>query len=311
MTLPDQEWIDAIGPLGDVGGVDQLEVVPWDLHGPHPRADEIEVVVPPYLDQQLQLSLLSDLPSLRLVQVLTAGYDHVVPHLPQGVRLANAVGVHDASTAELTLALTLAALRGLPQFVQAQGRGEWLATQRWPALADKRVLVVGYGNVGRAIVRRLLPFEVEVTAVASRARAGDELVTAVHGLDELPDLLPHHEVVVVIVPLTASTAGLVDAAFLGAMPDGSLLVNMSRGKVADTDAIVAAAATGRLRFALDVTDPEPLPADHPLWSAPGVLVSPHVGGASTAFLPRARALVREQLRRYAAGQPVQHVVAGP
>ncbi|MDQ2757515.1 MAG: 2-hydroxyacid dehydrogenase [Actinomycetota bacterium] len=307
VTMPDQLWIDAIGPLAHG---DHLEIVPWDLHTPHPRADEIEVVVPPYLDPQVQLSLLAELPSLQLVQMLTAGYDHVVPHLPPGVRLANAAGVHDASTAELTVALTLAALRGIPDFVRAQDRGEWLAKQSWPALADKRVLVIGYGNVGRAIVRRLLPFEVEVTVVASRARGGDELVPAVRGIDELPVLLPRHEVVIVIVPLTETTTGLVDAGFLAAMPDGALLVNVARGRVVDTEAVVAAAATRRLRFALDVTDPEPLPAHHPLWSAPGVLVSPHVGGASTAFLPRARALVSDQLRRYAAGEPVQNVVVG-
>ncbi len=304
--MPDQQWIDAVG----LGGDDGLEVVPWDLHTAHPRAGEIEVVVPPYLDKHQQLGLLADLPSLRLVQLLTAGYEQVVPHLPDGVRLANAAGVHDTSTAELALTLVLASLRGIPPFVRAQERGEWLPTTFWPALADKRVLVVGYGNVGRAVVRRLLPFEVEVTAVASRARPGDELVDAVHGVDELSVLLPRHEVVIVIVPLSPATTGLVDAGFLAAMPDGALLVNVARGRVVDTEALVAETATGRLRAALDVTDPEPLPPTHPLWSAPGVLVSPHVGGASSAFLPRARALVRSQLRRYAAGDPVEHVVAG-
>lgn len=305
VTMPDQQWIEAVGPL------EGLEVAAWDLHAAHPRAAEIEVVVPPYLDPAVELARLEDLPRLQLVQMLTAGYDHVVPHLPDGVRLANAGGVHDASTAELTLTLILASLRGIPEFVAAQGGSTWLPTRQWPALADRHVLVVGYGNVGRAIVSRLLPFEVDVTVVASRARAGDDLVDAVHGIDELPALLPAADVVVLITPLTPATTGLADAPFLAAMKDGALLVNVARGKVVDTDALLAEVTSGRLRAALDVTDPEPLPADHPLWRAPGVLVSPHVGGASTAFLPRAVRLLRAQLAAYAAGSPVANVVVGP
>jgi phosphoglycerate dehydrogenase-like enzyme len=171
------------------------------------------------------------------------------------------------------------------------------------------VLVVGYGKVGRAIAARLLPFETTVTAVASRPRPGDELVDEVHGIDELPTLLPEQDVVVVITPLTDATAGLVDARFLSTMKDGALLVNVARGKVANTEALVAEASSGRLRVAVDVTDPEPLPPDHPLWSTPNVLVSPHIGGASTAFRPRAVALVRRQLAAYAEGRPLDHVVS--
>lgn len=302
VTLPDQAWTDALGP------VEGVEIVPWDLHAPPARADEVEVVVPPYLDGAVDFAHLTGLPSLSVVQLLTAGYDHVAPHVPASARLCNAAGVHDASTAELALALTLASLRGIPQFVAAQQGSSWLRTREWPALADKRVLVVGYGNVGRAIVRRLLPFEVEVTVVASRPRPGDDLVATVHGIDELPRLLPAADVVILIVPLTESTTGLADAAFLAAMPDGALLVNLARGKVVDTAALLAETRSDRLRAALDVTDPEPLPADHPLWSTPGVLVTPHVGGASTAFLPRALRLVRSQLEAYAAGSPVANVV---
>jgi phosphoglycerate dehydrogenase-like enzyme len=173
------------------------------------------------------------------------------------------------------------------------------------------VLVVGYGRIGRAIARRFAPFEVTLTAVASRARAGDELVPHVHGIDELPDLLPDHDVVVVIVPLTDSTRGLVDASLLGGMPDGALLVNVARGPVVDTDALVAECAAGRLRAALDVTDPEPLPEDHPLWTAPGVLITPHVGGATDAMRPRAMALVRRQVEALLAGERVDNAVAGP
>jgi phosphoglycerate dehydrogenase-like enzyme len=303
VTMPDASWV------ADTGEIPGLEMVTWDIHDPHPRADEIAVVVPPYLDPRQRLNLLGTLPKLELVQLLTAGYDNVTPHLPPRVTLCSGGGIHDASTAELALTLILASIRGIPDFVRAQDQQRWIPTRIWPALADRRVLVVGYGRVGRAIAARLLPFETTVTAVASRARAGDELVEEVHGIDELPALLPQQDVVVVITPLTDSTEGLVDARFLAAMKDGALLVNVARGKVADTDALVAEAASGRLRVAVDVTDPEPLPADHPLWTAPNVLVSPHVGGASTAFRPRALALVRRQLAAYAEGRPLDNVVS--
>ncbi|HEY7989088.1 MAG TPA: 2-hydroxyacid dehydrogenase [Lapillicoccus sp.] len=303
VTMPDASWV------ADTGEIPGLEMVTWDIHEPHPRAEEVAIVVPPYLDPHQRLDLLGTLPKLELVQLLTAGYDNVTPHLPRGVTLCSGGGIHDASTAELALTLILASIRGIPDFVRAQDRHHWIPTRIWPALADRRVLVVGYGKVGRAIAARLLSFETTVTAVASRARGGDELVETVHGIDELPALLPEQDVVVVITPLTDATAGLVDAGFLAAMKDGALLVNVARGKVADTDALLAEAASGRLRVAVDVTDPEPLPADHPLWSTPNVLVSPHVGGASTAFRPRALALVRRQLAAYAEGRPLESVVS--
>lgn len=303
VTMPDASWV------ADTGEVPGLEFVRWDIHGPHPRADEIAVVVPPYLDPHQRLELLDTLPQLDLVQLLTAGYDNVTPHLPEGVTLCSGGGIHDASTAELTLTLILASLRGVPDFVRAQDQHDWIPIRIWPALADRRVLVVGYGRVGRAIARRLLPFEVELTAVASRPHDGDDLVDTVHGIDALPELLPIHDVVVVITPLTEATVRLVDREFLSRMKDGALLVNMARGRVADTDALVAEAASGRLRMAVDVTDPEPLPPEHPLWTTPNVVISPHVGGASTAFRPRALALVKSQLAAYAAGRPLENVVS--
>ena len=302
ISLPDQEWIDLVGP------VEGVEMVPWDLSGEPPRRDEIELVVPPYMSAGLSFGRLSELPRLRAVQLLLAGYDHVVPHVPPGVQLANASGVHDASTAELAVTLTLSALRGIPEFVAAQGRSHWLPAQMWPSLADKKVLILGYGGIGAAIARRLSGFEVTLTAVASRARVGDELVALVHGVDELPSLLPEHDVVIVIVPLSAATKGLVGRDFLASMRDGSLLVNVSRGKVVDTDALVEAVGSGRIQAALDVTDPEPLPADHPLWQTPGVLISPHVGGASSAFVPRAVTLLRDQILAFAGERPLRNVV---
>ncbi|HET7477781.1 MAG TPA: 2-hydroxyacid dehydrogenase [Dermatophilaceae bacterium] len=301
VTLPDQDWIEDLGP------VDGVEMLSWDIVSEPPRPADVVLVVPPYLGSREPLHRLSLLPNLRVVQLLTAGYDDVLPSLPPGVRLANAVGVHDASTAELAVGLVIAALRGIPEFVLAQRESRWLPLEMRPALADRHVLLVGYGSVGRAVASRLAPFEVALTAVASRPRAGDDLVERVHGVAELPDLLPRHDVVVVVVPLTAATTGLVDAAFLARMADGALLVNVSRGKVLDTDALVAEG--GRVRAAVDVTDPEPLPAGHPLWRTPNVLVSPHVGGATSAFRPRAVRLLRAQLSALGRGEQLRHVVA--
>ncbi|MEP7194152.1 MAG: 2-hydroxyacid dehydrogenase [Actinomycetota bacterium] len=301
ISLPDREWIDLVGPVAGV------EMVAWDLVGEPPRREEITFVVPPYMVaspwQRLGL-----LPGLRVVQLLSAGYETVLPALSAGVKLANAAGVHDASTAELAVTLTLSSLRGIPEFVAAQGRSQWLPAQTRTSLADRKVLILGYGGIGVAIARRLSGFEVKLTAVASRARGGDELVASVHGIDELPALLPEHDVVILIVPLTEATNALVDRKFLASMRDGALLVNVSRGKVVDTDALVEAAASGRIRAALDVTDPEPLPADHPLWSTPGVLISPHTGGVTSAFEPRAVELLREQIAAFVGGRPLRNVV---
>jgi phosphoglycerate dehydrogenase-like enzyme len=184
-------------------------------------------------------------------------------------------------------------------------RGEWLAGVR-PALADRQVLLVGAGRIASAIADRLAPFEVGVTRVGTYARDDDR--GHVHANEELPELLPRHEVVVLVCPLTDQTRGMVDAAFLAALPDGALVVNVARGAVVVTDALLAEVSSGRLRAALDVTDPEPLPPEHPLWRAPNVLISPHVGGATSAFPPRARALLKEQLERFGAGRPLLNVV---
>jgi phosphoglycerate dehydrogenase-like enzyme len=256
------------------------------------------------------MPLLAQLPDLRLVQTLTAGFEHAVPFLPPGVALANAPGVHDASTAELAVTLALAVLRGLPDFVHAQDQGRWRADEevRRRALADRRVLVVGYGGVGQAVARRMLAFETTVTGVASRARPAGPDGVSVHGVDELADLLPHHDVVVIATPLNDATRGLVGTAFLASMPDGALLVNVARGGVVDTDALLAELRSGRLLAALDVTDPEPLPSGHPLWGAPGVLISPHAGGATSAFFPRAVALLHEQLQRLSTGRRPRGIV---
>jgi phosphoglycerate dehydrogenase-like enzyme len=266
-----------------------------------PSIADVECYVTPYTFAREPLALMERMPRLRLVQTLTAGYEHVLPYLPAGVTLCNAGGLHDASTAEMALALMLASLRGIPDFVRGQDAGQW-RHRRWGSLADSTVLIVGYGGIGAAVDRRLAGFEVEVLRLARRGRDGVAPATA------LPDLLPRAHVVVICVPLNDQTRGLVDAAFLARMRDGALLVNVARGAVVDTDALVAEVSSGRLRAALDVTEPEPPPAGHPLWTAPGVLLSPHVGGNSTAFLPRARRLIIDQLRRIVAAEPPHHVV---
>ncbi|MET7697122.1 MULTISPECIES: 2-hydroxyacid dehydrogenase [unclassified Streptomyces] len=252
---------------------------------------------------------MAEMASVRAVQTLSAGVDHVLPALKSlrpGVQLCNARGVHEASTGELTLALILASLRGIPGFVRGQDKEEW-RSGFYPALADKTVLIVGYGSIGAAIEDRLAPFELErVVRVARSARTTAH--GPVHALTDLPALLPEADVVVMSTPLTEATRGLVNADFLSRMKDGALLVNVARGPVVDTKALLAELENGRITAALDVTDPEPLPQGHPLWHAPGVLISPHVGGPTSAFLPRARRLLVAQLNRFARGEPLRNVV---
>jgi phosphoglycerate dehydrogenase-like enzyme len=302
VSVPEEPY--AAG-LADVAHV---EPVVWDLSGPHEREDEFRLVVPPYMGPPPRVERFRDLPALEAIQLLSAGYETVLDRIPDHVTLCNGGGIHDASTAELALALTLASERDLATHLQAQSRSSWAAPQMWRALADQRVLVVGYGRIGRAIVSRLLPFEVVITVVASRPREGDDLVDVVHGIDELPVLAPGADVLVVIVPLTGSTRGLIDAELLARLPDGALVVNVARGPIVDTDALVAECSSGRLRAALDVTDPEPLPADHPLWMTPGVIITPHVGGATSAMAPRALALLRRQVEALRDGRPLDNVV---
>ncbi|MFJ4204592.1 2-hydroxyacid dehydrogenase [Streptomyces sviceus] len=268
------------------------------------------VYVVPYMKRQpVKVRPLPYMTNLKLVQTLTAGVDDVLARLSDivpGVPLCNARGVHEASTAELALTLTLASLRGIPEFVRAQQQESWQGAFR-PALADKNVLIVGYGSIGSAIEDRLVPFEVaRVARVARSARTTER--GPVHPLAELPALLPEADVVILSTPLDETTRHLVDAQFLARMKDGALLVNVARGGVVDTKALLAELETGRITAALDVTDPEPLPPGHPLWQAPGVLVSPHVGGPTSAFLPRAKRLLVDQLNRYVNQEPLRNVI---
>ncbi|GHA73735.1 dehydrogenase [Streptomyces anthocyanicus] len=297
---------------------DEIEGLPegpayrhWDGEEAFPAdpADCAFYVVPYMKPSTVGVRPLPGMRSVQVVQTLSAGIDHVEPglgHLPAGVRLCNARGVHEASTAELTLALILASLRGIPDFVRAQDRGEWLGGFR-PALADRTVLIVGYGSIGAAIEDRLVPFEVApVVRVARSARTTER--GPVHPLTELPRLLPQADVVILSTPLTEATRGLAGAEFLARMKDGALLVNVARGPVVDTKALLAELESGRLTAALDVTDPEPLPPGHPLWHAPGIVVSPHAGGPTSAFLPRAERLLVDQLTRFVNREPLRNVI---
>ncbi|GHB49440.1 dehydrogenase [Streptomyces xanthochromogenes] len=296
----------------DVPGLpDSFAYRVWD-GGPDFPADPADCVfyVVPYMKpSETSVRPLPAMTGVQVVQTLTAGIDHVQPGiglLPPGVRLCNARGVHEASTAELAVTLVLASLRGIPGFVRGQERQEW-RSGFYPALADKSVLIVGYGSIGAAVEDRLAPFEcARVARVARSSRATER--GPVHALVELPALLPEADVVIVCTPLTEQTKGLVDAEFLARLKDGALLVNVARGPVVDTKALLAELESGRIHAALDVTDPEPLPAGHPLWHARNVLISPHVGGSSSAFLPRAKRLLVAQLTRFAAQEPLDNVV---
>lgn len=278
------------------------------MRSPAP-ADRIDIVVPPYMGGSRVLTALEGL-QVGLVQGQSIGYDGVAEALPSGIPFANAASVHEASTAELAVGMMIAAQRQLPRFVRAQDRGEW-APVFTESLADRRVLLVGFGGVGTAIARRLAPFEVELTAVARTART--EQVEgvgeiAVHGLDELDALLPDAEIVVLSLPASDSTHHLFDGERIARMAKGALLVNVGRGPLIDTDALVDALSADAIRAASDVFEEEPLPSGHPLWSAPNLLITPHGGGASTAMNPRIARLIRRQIDRMLAGEPPVNIV---
>ncbi|MEU8182174.1 2-hydroxyacid dehydrogenase [Micromonospora sp. NPDC049044] len=267
---------------------------------------DVRIWVPPFLTGGDATALLGELPDLAVVQLLSAGADAWAGRTPPGVTLCDARGVHDPSTAEWVVTAVLTQLRAFPAFVRAQADRRWAYQGNAPTdeLTGKRVLIIGAGSIGTAVRDRLAPFEVSFTLVARTARPEQ----GVHAVEELPRLLPEADVVVVLVPLTDQTRGLIDKDFLAAMPDGALLVNAARGPVAHTEALVAELGTGRISAALDVTDPEPLPADSPLWVMPNVLLTPHVAGSVRGLLPRAYRLVGDQVRRFAAGQPLINAV---
>jgi phosphoglycerate dehydrogenase-like enzyme len=290
ISVPNEHMLDR---LSDV----DADLVVWDWEGPPPDGPTLDLAIRPYTLSGGLEHLAAD--RVQVVQTQSLGYDDAIGTVPEGIVWCNAVGVHEGPTAEIAVALTLASLRGVDENARAMPDGRW--ERHWhPGLLGSRVLLLGYGGIGTEVEKRLDGFGVEIVRVARTAR-GD-----IHGTDELPALLGIVDVVIVAVPYGPATHHLVDDAFLTAMKDGALLVNVARGKVADTDAVVRHA--GRIRFAADVVDPEPLPPDHPLWTAPGVLLTPHVGGAVTTMHDRVEAMVREQIRRLQAGEPLLNVV---
>jgi phosphoglycerate dehydrogenase-like enzyme len=290
------QWGNAIGSHGHV------------LIGPETRnlekddLSDITVYVPKYMSGAAGLSAIARMPNLKLLQLPYAGYDDALNVLPAGVTLCNAGEVHTQSTAELAVALMLASSRGLDRFARNQLRGEW-RHETLQSLSGKSALIIGFGSIGRKIAEMLRPFDVTSVGVTRTGR------NETRPLTELERLLPSFDIVVLVTPANADSKHLMNRERIAKLKDGALLVNVSRGSTVHTEALVAELATGRISAALDVTDPEPLPAGHPLWTFENVLISPHVGGDSSAFEPRMLRLLDEQFARLAAGQNPLHVVA--
>jgi len=282
-----------------------LRVLPYDPTTDRLTAEQAaaEVLIPPYRGSHRPLGLLAQLPALRLVQLLTAGADEWQGDVPAEVLLATARGAHTRPVAEWVVSAILAQLRQWPALVRAQDEHVWAHRQfALDTLADKRVLVLGAGAIGTAAAELVRAFGARPTLVARSARPG------VHAVDALPSLLDVHQVLVITAPLTPQTERLVDAEVLAALPDGALVINAGRGRIVDTDALVAELRSGRLRAALDVTDPEPLPADHPLWSLPGVIISPHSARTVPGTNELCYRVAAEQVGQLLAGQTPTNVV---
>ncbi len=299
VCVPDQH---AVALLGEVP--EGVEVLAWNGEPERPTGlERTEFWVPQVEDAGDLPTMFAAMPQVKVVQLTSAGIDDVVGGIPDGVTLCDARGVHSSAVAELVMAMILALQRRLPEFLASQRRGRW---EPVPAddLRGKRVLIIGAGDLGEHTARRLRSFDAVPVLVASSARDG------VHATSELPALLADADIVVLTLPLTARTENMVDAEFLARMPDGAMLVNVARGRVVDTDALVAELLAGRLRAGLDVVEPEPLPPGHPLWSAPNLVLTPHAGGSVEQSGPRAFALVNDQIRRYCKAEPLINVVDG-
>jgi phosphoglycerate dehydrogenase-like enzyme len=279
------------------------EVLLWDGTGdPPPGVERVEFLVARYMARgPLAPEVLARLSRLKVIQLVSAGFENWKPVVPDGVVLCNGRGVHGASTAELAVGGLIALLRQLPRFLDQQRAGTWEPHQV-DGLDGRRVLVLGVGDIGARVASAVRAFGAECTVVGHSAREG------VLTLADVPALLPEQQAVVVALPLTDRTRHLLDAEFLARLPDGAAVVNVARGPIVDTDALLAELAARRLHAFLDVTDPEPLPDGHPLWSAPNLLITPHVGGGTFGWTTRANRLVHDQVARYLAGQPLLNVV---
>lgn len=295
MTVIWTQWNDLVLPDGVIhAATDGVAPYKQDLN-------KIEFFVPAYMGGPQAISMISEMPNLKVIQSPNAGVDDLLAILPQGITLCNAAGVHDASTAELAIALSIASRRGFAAFAQDQSAQRW-GHARMSSLTDSKIAIVGYGNIGKTIARMLSTFDVEITAFSKSGRDGALTI------DQFDVLLPTFDLIILIIPLTSQTHHLMNATRLAAMKDGSALVNVARGQVVDTEALIIELNSGRITAALDVTDPEPLPPGHPLWSASNVIITPHIGGDSSAFIPRGRKLVEEQIVRYVAKKPLENII---
>ena len=308
--------------------VDMLHDFPQEVElVPLPDKLDHEVEIDVWLPDPYSVKAVKIWPHLRgvkLVLSLMAGTEWIPPVVGPHVTICNAHGAHNISTAEWAVSAILTMLKYFPFYLDVQRAGKWKlrfdASARYVAITgDKRplyppvmleeltgktVLMVGYGAIGKEIERMLAPFHVEMLRVARTARTKPE----VHAVSELDSLLPRAQVVILILPDTPESHGLIGAHQLALMPQGGLLVNAARGPIVQTDALVAALQSGRIRAAVDVTDPEPLPDGHPLWSCPNLLLTPHVAGSSPQFAPRSLRAAADELRRYIAGEPLRNVV---
>ncbi|WP_293173031.1 NAD(P)-dependent oxidoreductase [Oceanithermus sp.] len=280
----------------------RVRVVRWAEGPPPPEAEDAEFLV---ATRAWMLPYLGALRGLEVVQTLSAGVDWIVEHMPPGVVLADGRGVHDVPVSEWVLTALLVLAKDVPALVERQRAGAWDREARPGELWGREVAVLGYGSIGRAVAARLAPFGVRMLPVARRRRPGVET------LQTREAWLARVDAVVLLLPLTRETRGLVDAGFLSAMKPGAWLVNAGRGALVDTSALLEALHAGRIRAALDVTDPEPLPPEHPLWRAPGAWITPHLAGSSPRLRERGFALVRAQVARYLRGEPLlNRVVEG-
>jgi len=262
----------------------------------------ITFYVPQYMSGRDSLEVSKKMPSLQYLQVPNAGFDDAIAYLREGVVLCNARGVHNASTAELGVGLAITARRGFADFAKAQQQGNWLHTQ-YTSLNDSNIAIIGAGSISQTLQNYLAPYDVTIT-IYSRSGANESKL-----MTELDKDLPSFDIVFLIMPLNDESRNMFDARRLSLMKDGALIVNIARGAVINTDALVAELNSGRLYAALDVTDPEPLPKGHSLWSAKNCIISPHVGGDSTAFISRGKRLIEEQLIRLSQGKEPINIVA--
>ena len=262
---------------------------------------EITFYVPTYMGGRPALELTKKMPNLKILQMPNAGYDDAMEYVRDGITLCNGKSIHDDSTAELAVGLTIASLRGFPDFIRNQDKSDWVHVKN-KSINDRKIGIIGFGSIGTTIAKMLSGFAVEIIPFTQSGRDNTIAIT------DLDKHLPTLDVVILILPLTKESKHLFDAKRLSLMKDGALLVNVARGPIVATDALVKELDSGRITAALDVTDPEPLPKDHPLWRAKGVLISPHVGGNTTAFESRARRLIESQLNLLSEGKPLNNVI---